>query len=79
VGKKLIDDLLELRVQIHIGLRDDWNRRFGKARILANGIHDEKSRKNLSDSFITRRRNFRASMKVDRPTQYLQESGAWRR
>ena len=47
MGEEFFDDLLELRVQVHVGLRQNKSE-IEKARILANQIHREKSRRAAS-------------------------------
>jgi hypothetical protein len=50
VREKLFDDLLELRIQVHVA-SELWIV-FGKARILANGFRVEKRRKKFFRAFF---------------------------
>jgi hypothetical protein len=53
VREKLFDDLLELRIQVHVA--SELRIVFGKARILANGFRVEKRRKKFFRAFFRSR------------------------
>src|SRR5687767_8955541 len=57
VREQLVDHLLELRIQVHVGLRELGSLR--EARILANGIDDEKRGEFFPEAQnLARRKNF---------------------